>query len=458
MKRIVSFSIGLLLLISYLPMVVQAMNTPVAIYVNGVKQSASATPKVVEEQAYISAEDLASIFGAALTWDADRTSVLLKTSQIELRVRADSNAAEVNGMIVSMGTKPLSEQGTLMIPLEMLGHPLGFKVIWDTLTQSVFIYKQGKPNPKQVIEDRTEQQSQVLPPTADVTAPSSSVLVRVDQDRVTILSSEPATPTHFYLSDRLPYRIVVDYPAAAFGYQGEADKSKFTGEILGGSSTYIGKVRYALNDTKTLRFVIELNRHGDYTLSQQQKSTVIDVKASAKKFKVVIDAGHGGKDPGASGYSDRFEKLFALELSRKVVDLMSKEAQLQPYLTRNDDTFVELEDRAEFANDLDADLFISIHGNTFTSAISGTETYYYTNESIGFGEIIHKRVVEATGLSDRGLRKAPYKVLRLSEMPSVLLELGYLSTKSDEDRLLDGAYQDKIAAAIVAASKEYLIK
>lgn len=458
MKRIVSFSIGLLLLVSYLPMVVHAMNTPVAIYVNGVKQSASATPKVVEEQAYISAEDLAAILGAALTWDAKRTSAVLKTSLIELRVSADSNAADVNGMMVSLGTKPLSEQGTLMIPLEMLGNPLGFKVIWDTLTQSVFIYKQGKPDPKQLIEDHTEEQSQVLPPAEDVTDQDSSVFVRVDQDRITVLSKNSATPTHFYLSDRLPYRIVVDYPAAAFGYQGEADKPEFTGEVSGGSSTYIDKVRYALNDATTLRFVIELKRHADYSLSQQEKSTVIDVKPSAKKFKVVIDAGHGGKDPGASGHSDRFEKLFTLELSRKVYDLMSKEPELQPYMTRTDDTFVELEDRAAFANDLEADLFISIHGNTFTSAISGTETYYYSNESIEFAKTIHKWMVEATGLTDRGLRKAPFKVLRLSEMPSALLELGYLSSKSDEDRLLDGTYQDKIAAAIVAASKEYLIK
>jgi N-acetylmuramoyl-L-alanine amidase len=460
MKRIVSVSIALLLLVSYLPMVVNAINSPVAVYVNGEKKTTQSPPVVAEKQAYIQAEDLAAIIGAIVSWNNNKTQVTLKTDLVELKVTAENAKATINGNSLHMGSKPILLNNSIMVPLQSLAQPLGFKVIWDALTQSVYIYMKGSPITKHLIEDRTEEQSQVLAPAeGEITVPEKEVFVRIDQDRVTIVSNKQTSLKHFYLNDNLPYRIVIDYPASAFGYEGQEDKTAYVGEVLSTSSVWISKVRFALHDLNTLRFVIELKRHADYSLSQLQQNTIVDVKASVKTFKVVIDAGHGGKDPGATGTSKRYEKLFSLELSKKIYDLMAKDAQLKPYMTRTDDTFVELEQRAAFANDMDADLLISIHGNTYDKqAISGTETYYYSNESLVFGQVMHKHIVGAAKLPDRGLRKASFKVLKLSKMPAVLLELGYLSTASDEKQLLDPAFQDRVAAAVVAASREYLIK
>lgn len=174
------------------------------------------------------------------------------------------------------------------------------------------------------------------------------------------------------------------------------------------------------------------------------------------KHKIVIDAGHGGSDPGSIGYSGRYEKYFTLSLAQKIADAINEEPDLVAYMTRTDDRFIELEDRSAYANDLGADLFISIHGNWFEREISGTETYYYGELSKPFASIMHEKIWEATGFSDRGVRSEPYKVLRYAEMPAVLLELGYLSTEEDEEEMLTDAFQDRVAKAVVAGIKQYL--
>ncbi|SIR71370.1 N-acetylmuramoyl-L-alanine amidase family protein, partial [Paenibacillus macquariensis] len=86
----------------------------------------------------------------------------------------------------------------------------------------------------------------------------------------------------------------------------------------------------------------------------------------SKRYKIVIDAGHGGKDPGAEGASGNRERAYTLALSTKVYDLLQQDPMFEAHRTRTDDTFVKLKDRAQIANDLNADAFVSIHGNTYS--------------------------------------------------------------------------------------------
>jgi len=110
----------------------------------------------------------------------------------------------------------------------------------------------------------------------------------------------------------------------------------------------------------------------------------------------------------------------------------------------------------ELANSLEADLFISIHGNKFEKPISGTETYYARPESEDFAHIIHKHVLEATGFADRNVRQEKYKVVRDTNMPAVLVEVGYLSNPNDEALMFSEPFQKRVAKAIVAGIKEQL--
>jgi N-acetylmuramoyl-L-alanine amidase len=174
-------------------------------------------------------------------------------------------------------------------------------------------------------------------------------------------------------------------------------------------------------------------------------------------YKVVLDAGHGGKDPGAPAINGRHEKEYTLAITLKVKALLDKEPKIKPYLTRSDDTFVELNERAKIANDLKADLFISFHANrTDSPSVTGAETYYSRSDSLAFAKVIHKHLVAGTGLADRKIRQANFAVIKKTTMPAVLLEAGYLSNKNDTAALFDDARQNRIAAEIVAGIKEYL--
>lgn len=176
----------------------------------------------------------------------------------------------------------------------------------------------------------------------------------------------------------------------------------------------------------------------------------------SQRYKIVIDAGHGGKDPGAEGVSGNHERAYTLALSKKVFDLLQQEPMFEAYMTRTDDTFVHLEDRNKFANDLHADALVSIHGNTYTDPdVSGTETYYYEDDSIPLAREVHEHLVEATGFRDRGVRKEDWKVLTGSDNLAILLEVGFLTNPSDEIEMLNESHQDRTAQGIVNGIKDY---
>ncbi|WP_342478404.1 N-acetylmuramoyl-L-alanine amidase [Paenibacillus sp. FSL H7-0350] len=176
-------------------------------------------------------------------------------------------------------------------------------------------------------------------------------------------------------------------------------------------------------------------------------------------YKVVVDPGHGGDDPGAVSVSGRMEKDFNLGLSEKIAANVEQDPQLEILLTRTGDAFISSQElfRPQFANNLPADLFISIHGNTYEDAsASGTETFYYHEESLAWAETIHKHVIQATGLKDRGVKKGNFFVLRDTVMPSVLLELGYLTNPGDEAKMWTSGFQESVASAVVDGIREYL--
>lgn len=197
------------------------------------------------------------------------------------------------------------------------------------------------------------------------------------------------------------------------------------------------------------------NIQGDTNKQDDDKG----LDTTEETFKVVIDPGHGGKDVGATGTSSLYEKDFTLSLSKKVNELLEKEEKIEVYMTREDDTFISTEDkyRAKFANELDADLYISIHGNTFESPnVSGTESYYYHEKFKSFAEIMHKNVVSSTGFNDRGVRKKDLFVVRYTDMPSILLEIGYLTNPQEEQIMLNDEFQYSVAESICDGVKEYL--
>lgn len=177
--------------------------------------------------------------------------------------------------------------------------------------------------------------------------------------------------------------------------------------------------------------------------------------SSLSEATIVIDAGHGGEDPGApaSSYNEKQATLkTAMALSSRL-----KQAGVNVILTRNSDDFVSLNDRAYISNQASADAFISIHYDSteIPNEISGTTTYYYHENDKNLAETINKQLQINNPLPNNGTRFGDYYVLRENTRPSVLLELGYLNNTVDQATIYTDSYQAFAVESIYQALNNY---
>ncbi len=207
------------------------------------------------------------------------------------------------------------------------------------------------------------------------------------------------------------------------------------------------------------------------------------ISVSARPPKVIcIDAGHGGNDTGTQNKTFKLdEKSMTLDVARRVQRLLQGQGY-QVVMTRTDDRFVELEDRADIANRAKADLFVSVHFNSFPQpSITGTEVYILTRStqrstgatkretsdrvslpgnamdpwSAVLGYAMHRQVKEKLGTFDRGLKFARFKVLTLVNCPGVLVEAGYLSNDAEARKISTADYRADIAVGIANGISAY---
>jgi len=271
----------------------------------------------------------------------------------------------------------------------------------------------------------------------------------------------------FYLED--PFRVVVD----AFGenyFQRPSCPPQ--------SSKIYKKTRGKLKDD-------------DFSLTQQLGLCV---------KRVVIDAGHGGKDPGAIGPTGLREKDVVLKISKKVASRLKKDLGCQVILTREKDRFLPLTQRTAIANAKKADLFVSIHANATPSRrANGVETYFLNfaldkkamrvaarenatstkrigdlknilndimkntkvDESSRLAGYVQREIVKNlrkkySNVKNKGVKQAPFFVLIGARMPSVLVEVSFISNRKEEERLKSDRYLDRVAEGIVDGIKSYI--
>ncbi len=219
------------------------------------------------------------------------------------------------------------------------------------------------------------------------------------------------------------------------------------------------------------------------------------------EFKtIVIDAGHGGKDPGAVGYRGTKEKDIALDVAKRLEKKLSKNLNVNIVMTRDEDIFLRLSERTKIANENNGSLFISIHTNAAEDRrASGFETFLIgpnkneaavrvaarenavlelegisgqklTNEDLikatiaqsafaskseQFASMVQGEIKKRVQSKDRGVKQAGFYVLMGASMPNVLVELGFISNPSEEKKLRSPQYRDQLATAIYRAVEQY---
>lgn len=285
------------------------------------------------------------------------------------------------------------------------------------------------------------------------------------------------------------------------------------------NNSQVKKIRSNINHTK-LRLVFDLKQKSVKTSMQKlpnnkvvfnllfNQKSLVPVKTGIKTHRkaiIVIDAGHGGKDPGAIGHRGSYEKNIVLAVSKDLYSLLKKQPGIIPKLTRSTDHFVTLRNRLNLAHKNAADMFISIHADAYKNTyahgasvfalsqygatseaarwLAQKENYselggvdlegkskllrsvlidlsqtFTIHESLNLGNSLINKLHQLTPLHLGQVEQAPFVVLKSPDIPSVLVEIGFISNRKEELKLRDTSYQHKVALSLKNGIINYLNK
>lgn len=295
--------------------------------------------------------------------------------------------------------------------------------------------------------------------------------------------------------------VVYVYLKPSVTYQVVSRKGEFQVTLEGGQATVSGQAsRNTAPQRQPGYSTIQTQRQPSYNNTQatqtqkQQNNVSNNTSRGNKKYTIVVDAGHGGHDSGATGNGYR-EKDVALQVATKLANNLRQDYNV--IMTRNSDFFVPLDTRAKIGNDANADFFVSIHLNSSSSSsANGTEVYYFSKKDQGsyaaqvakfenrvdgsygdvpfsdfiLNDIFYRKnqktsqaiaetvldgLINTTGLRRRGVFGANFAVLRGSNSPSILVELGFINNYYDLSQFLTPDGQENAASAIASSIRRY---
>lgn len=367
--------------------------------------------------------------GYEVEWDEQNKTVSILKDDLVISFKIGIQKMWINGVEKVIDVKPIVKNGRTYLPVRVVSEAIGCEVSWDGQSKSVIVI-----TGKKAVEISTNETDE------------STVLY--DENYSFISTKNNLTNYEIFELDN-PLRLVIDFNQILLEDLIIPQLSQ------DGIVKEIRYSQYELNPNK-VRVVIDLNSKADYNVIINDNSFVLSLKPHI--YKVVLDAGHGGKDPGAIGVSGTYEKTLNFDITLKLVELLKDYPDIQIYLTRDSDTYLSLNDRISYANNIGADIYLSIHHNSipYKSSVNGSETYYGREYSLDFANIVHKHLLAATGLKNHGMEKADFRVIRYTRMPAVLIEVGYLSNREEEQLMLDPKFQDNVASGLKDAIKEYL--
>ncbi|KOR88845.1 N-acetylmuramoyl-L-alanine amidase family protein [Paenibacillus solani] len=476
MKKL-GFVMVLIVFLLAFPKNLEASSSSANIYLDGEQLNLSSGVHVanMKGNVMIPIRVVSENLGFKVGWEKASQTVTVENSQKAVRMVVGSQQAEMNGTQVELNLAPVLDGKTTLVPLRFVSEQMGLDVKWDNQMKSVFLSSSVPPAAEEVITvpETEEVPDSQTPPSVDSSYESALIGLSFSDNRLMIATEGNVQPKVSSITG--PDRIVIDLPNTVFAssfLDGHAGNIQGSGELAISDYSDVTKVRYALfsDNPSTVRIVMDLTGPKHYAVNNESGIIMVDLNVegdilvppvppmtSNGKKTVVIDPGHGGIKPGSVSISGIKEKAFNLDLSLKVEALLKKEKDINVVMTRTDDSHLELSDRVKIANNLNADIFVSIHANSSTvSSPSGTETLYTRDSSKSLANIMHKHLIKATGLKDRSAKYSNLHVTRETTMPAVLLEIGFLSNKGDEAQLFNDDFQNRVAQGIVAGIKEYL--
>lgn len=414
-------------------------------------------------------------------------TILLKVGDIQ---------AKVNDQVVQLDAAPVIQNGQTLVPLRFIAETLQAKVEWVANQNLIKIHRNALEN---VTFERYQDVTRII---FDITVPDNyKVFILHNPERLVVDFAGATYPgkktdllvntslvshvraSQFQLDPAIT-RAVIDLvdPAVTYQVQPLAAQRRLVLDIARkGSPSVIGKTSTSTpvgnpgstaGPTKPGATTIPLPATPGSTTPQPTKpgqtvsptpaQTPILINTQAVRNKlIVIDPGHGGKNPGAIGVTGTWESNINYDIASRLNELLQN-AGAFTIMTRKSDEDPGLWDRPGMANNSHADLFISIHSDSHPSpATRGSTVYAHynaTKDNWSLAWFVHNEIIKMTGLESKGLRAANFVVLREAKMPAILVESAYMTNKDDEALLKNPDFRQLMAQAIFNGIVEYYDK
>jgi len=439
--------------------------------------------------AFVSAPDVVTALGGTI--QPDSTGYKVTLNNMVAAFGPDTRFAVVKDDLIEMPLAPVVVAGVPFVSPAFfngfLGKATDQEAVWDPPSHSLTI----RPRQQSIV---TMQIS-----VTNVQGISKIVLTLSAPSDYSITKEPAAYVIHFKSPLKVPFsEQAYDDPAVSHAtFSGNDLRIQLTSPDVAGDT-------YKLDNP--FRIVLDLRKvasmPGQPSQPQQPQQPTPKPAEPSGIRTIVIDPGHGGKDIGAAGPAGLAEKEITLSVARKLAAALQSKINARVVLTRDDDTLVSLDQRTAIANQYHADLFLSVHMNAaVVKGAKGSETYFlsleasdeiarraaesenastsaarttspapsadlklilwdlaqqeYLQESSRFAADIQEEMNRATGVKNRGVKQAPFKVLVGATMPAALVEVGFITNPDEESKLKSDEFQDMMVDALVRAVERY---
>ena len=432
-------------------------------------------------QTYVSATDVVAGLGGTIVPDSTGYKVSIGTTVAAFG--PDSRFGVVRDELIEMPVPPIAIEGKPYVPWQffqgLLTKASALDATWDAASNSLVI--------RPIQRDTVGVQVSI----ANVEGITKMVLTLSGAAEYTIAKEPAQYVVHFKSPVRAPFvdQAYEDPFVARLLFSGSDLRILLTGpDVVGDAYQLENPPRIVLDFRKGAAPVPGTAQPLPGSLRPQPETPGIRT--------IVIDPGHGGKEVGAVGPNGIFEKDITLAIARKLAASLAAKTGARIVLTREDDSVVTLDQRTALANQYHADLFLSVHLNAaVVRDAKGSETYFlslaasdelarkaaetenaaasaardadlklilwdlaqqaYLDESSRFAQAIQEEMNAATGVGNRGVKQAPFKVLVGATMPAALVEVGFISNPDEEAKLQTDAFQNLMVDAVTRAVQRY---
>lgn len=469
-----------------------------SLYVNGNAVHAALDPIIFNDHALVPVREVFEECGADVEYTGETRCVEIQYNKSYIRLYINDNCAYVNGkkteipdnVVPKLINKPGDVTKT-MVPVRFISETVGMAVDFDGDNGSIYINADSdeaavpvptvKPTTVPTVKPTAAPTAKPTPVPVNIVDLQSKMLSDTSM-QLTVICDGSVEGKYSYFDLKDPERVVIDFIGMGFAGGDENIKTNSNG---------IKAIRSGVTSERT-RIVVDVEALENYTVSasgknkvvltvsvsgagveQPQKPTPTPTKKPAapaatqtnsadSKKVVMIDAGHGGSDPGAIGTLDGKkinEKDLTLSISHKVKNILESKGYATS-MTRTGDTLPSLAERPEQANEEGCALFVSIHINSAEAEEAhGTEVYWsqenqdkiqdkYKVTGTIFAKNILTGMLKYTSAADRGVKQANWAVTRRSDMPAILAEVGFISNEDELRKMCSDDYQNKVAQGI----------